>query len=178
MGGADTHDFTSAIDAMIARGIADPARIAVQGGSYGGYMSAWLATQEPRIAAAVPIAPVTNWYSQHFTSNIPFFDALFLDGDPEVPGDKFHSRSPVAFASRVTAPVLNIAGALDRCTPAGQAEEFHHAVLEHGGTSTLVIYPQEGHGVRGFPGQIDMNTRLLDFYAEHLGTSTTGLGVS
>ncbi|MDP9100872.1 MAG: S9 family peptidase [Actinomycetota bacterium] len=169
MGGADTQDFTSAIDAMIERGIADPARIAVMGGSYGGFMSAWLATQDQRIAAAVPIAPVTNWYSQHYTSNIPFFDALFLAGDPEVPGDNFHRRSPVSFASRVTMPVLNVAGALDRCTPAGQAEEFHHAVLEHGGASTLVIYPEEGHGVRAFPTMTDFCTRVLDFFALHLG---------
>jgi dipeptidyl aminopeptidase/acylaminoacyl peptidase len=171
MGGADTHDFLSGIDALVERGVADPDSIAVMGGSYGGYMAAWLVTQDSRFAAAIPISPVTDWYSQHFTSNIPFFDALFLDGDPEAPGDNFHARSPVAHASKVRSPCLNIAGALDRCTPPGQAEEFHRALLEHGVESQLLIYPQEGHGVRAFPAVIDVCTRILDFLGAHLRTS-------
>ena len=131
-------------------------------------MSSWLVTQDQRWAAAVPVSPVTNWYSQHFTSNIPYFDALFLDGDPEVPGDKFHLRSPVAHASKVTTPCLNIAGALDRCTPPTQAQEFHQALLEHGVESQLAIYPQEGHGVRAFPAVTDFCTRVVDWFEQHM----------
>jgi dipeptidyl aminopeptidase/acylaminoacyl peptidase len=164
MGGDDTHDFTSAVDALVERGVVDPTRVGLMGGSYGGFMSAWLVTQDQRWAAAVPIAPVTNWYSQHFTSNIPFFDALFLDGNPEEPGDKFHSRSPVAHASKVRTPCLNIAGALDRCTPPTQAQEFHRALLEHGVESMLAIYPEEGHGVRSFPAVTDFCARVLDWF--------------
>jgi Dipeptidyl aminopeptidases/acylaminoacyl-peptidases len=52
MGGADTHDYLSGIDAMIERGIADPARIGTMGVSYGGFMSAWLVTQDQRFKAA------------------------------------------------------------------------------------------------------------------------------
>ncbi len=168
MGGEDTAYFTSAIDALVGRGIVDPARVGLTGGSYGGYMSAWLVTQDQRWAAAVPVSPVTDWYSQHFTSNIPYFDALFLDGNPAVPGDKFHSRSPVAHASKVRTPCLNIAGALDRCTPPTQAREFHQALLEHGVESQLAIYPQEGHGVRAFPALIDFCTRLVDWFQKHM----------
>ena len=168
MGGADTHDFTSGVDALVERGLVDPARVGLMGGSYGGFMSSWLVTQDQRWAAAVPVSPVTNWYSQHFTSNIPYFDALFLDGDPEVPGDKFHSRSPVAHASKVTTPCLNVAGALDRCTPPTQAQEFHQALLEHGVASQLAIYPQEGHGVRAFPALTDFCARVLDWFQTHM----------
>ena len=168
MGGADTFDFISGVDALVERGLVDPARVGLMGGSYGGFMSSWLVTQDQRWAAAVPVSPVTNWYSQHFTSNIPYFDALFLDGDPEVPGDKFHSRSPVAHASKVTTPCLNVAGALDRCTPPTQAQEFHQALLEHGVESQLVIYPQEGHGVRAFPALTDFCARVLDWFQTHM----------
>jgi dipeptidyl aminopeptidase/acylaminoacyl peptidase len=168
MGGDDTWDFTSGVDALVERGIVDPARVGLIGGSYGGFMSSWLVTQDQRWAAAVPVSPVTNWYSQHFTSNIPYFDALFLDGDPEVPGDKFHLRSPVAHASKVRTPCLNIAGALDRCTPPTQAQEFHQALLEHGVESQLAIYPQEGHGVRAFPALTDFCTRVVDWFETHM----------
>ena len=168
MGGDDTNDFTSAVDTLVERGIVDPHRVGLIGGSYGGYMSSWLVTQDQRWAAAVPTSPVTNWYSQHFTSNIPHFDGLFLDGDPEVPGDKFHLRSPVAHASKVRTPCLNVAGALDRCTPPTQAQEFHQALLEHGVESQLVIYPQEGHGTRAFPAVIDYCTRLTTWFQTHM----------
>ena len=168
MGGEDTGDFTSAADALVERGLVDPARIGLIGGSYGGFMSSWLVTQDARWAAAVPLSPVTDWYSQHFTSNIPYFDALFLDGDPESPGDNFHARSPVLQASKVRTPCLNVAGALDRCTPPTQAREFHQALLEHGVESELVIYPQEGHGVRAFPAQIDLCTRVVSWFQRHM----------
>jgi dipeptidyl aminopeptidase/acylaminoacyl peptidase len=174
MGGADTGDFTAAADALVARGLADPTRIGLIGGSYGGFMSSWLVTQDTRWAAAVPLSPVTNWYSQHFTSNIPYFDALFLDGDPEVPGDNFHSRSPVMHASKVRTPCLNVAGALDRCTPPTQAREFHQALLDNGVESELVIYPQEGHGVRAFPGQIDLCTRIVEWFQRHMPAGPPG----
>ena len=66
-----------------------PPGSAVTGISYGGFMSAWLVTQDTRFAAAVPISPVANWYSQHRTCQIPFFDELFLDGDPSAPDGMF-----------------------------------------------------------------------------------------
>ncbi|MFN2538605.1 MAG: alpha/beta hydrolase family protein, partial [Mycobacteriales bacterium] len=170
MGGADTYDFTSAVDALADCGLIDPDRVGVMGGSYGGFMSSWLVTQDQRWAAAVPISPVTDWYSQHFSSNIPYFDQLFLAADETEPGSRFHSRSPVMQASRVTTPCLNVAGALDRCTPPTQAQEFHQALLEHGVESQLVIYPLEGHGVRAFPALNDFCTRLLDWFERHMPT--------
>jgi dipeptidyl aminopeptidase/acylaminoacyl peptidase len=164
MGGADTYDYLSGIDAMVERGIADPARIGVTGGSYGGFMSAWLITQDQRFAAAVPMAPSTNWYSQHHTSNIPHFDTLFLADDPRGRSGKFLDRSPLMFAGQVTTPTLQTTGALDRCTPPGQAVEFHNALRECGVESALAIYPGEGHGVRNFPALIDQCTRIVGWF--------------
>ena len=76
MGGADTNDYLSGIDAMIEREIADPARIGTMGVSYGGFMSAWLVTQDQRFKAAVAGSPVTEWYSFTFTSNIPYWTVV------------------------------------------------------------------------------------------------------
>lgn len=173
MGGEDSHDILAGVDALVASGIADPARLAVMGGSYGGFMTAWLITQDHRFAAAVPMAESSNWYSQHNTSNIPAFDTLFLGEPPSVAGGKHFTRSPVMYAGRVRTPVLHTTGALDRCTPPGQAIEFHRALVEHGVESECVIYPQEGHGVRQFPAVIDHLTRILDFLETHLGQATS-----
>ena len=168
MGGADTYDCLSGIDAMVERGIADPARIGVTGGSYGGFMSAWLITQDQRFAAAVPMAPSTNWYSQHHTSNIPFFDTLFLADDPRARTGRYPDRSPLLFADQVRTPTLQTTGALDRCTPPGQAVEFHTALRECGVESALAIYPGEGHGVRKFPALIDQCARTLGWFETHM----------
>jgi len=95
MGGADTHDYLSGIDAMIERGIADPARIGTMGVSYGGFMSAWLVTQDQRFRAAVAGSPVTEWYSLTFTTNIPRWGLWFLDNaDPEEIGNQVHTPQP------------------------------------------------------------------------------------
>jgi dipeptidyl aminopeptidase/acylaminoacyl peptidase len=168
MGGADTQDYVSGVDALVERGIADPRRIGVTGGSYGGFMSAWLITQDQRFAAAVAMAPCTDWYSQHHTTNIPYFDALFLADQPRARTGRYLDRSPLFFADQVRTPTLQTAGALDRCTPAGQAVEFHTALLECGVESALAIYPGEGHGVRRFPAVIDQCTRLLGWFERHM----------
>jgi dipeptidyl aminopeptidase/acylaminoacyl peptidase len=168
MGGADADDIRSGIDALVERGVADPARIGLIGGSYGGFMSSWLVTQDQRFAAAVPVSPVTDWYSQSFTSNIGGWGNSFLRADPEQPGTTVHTRSPVLQASKVRAPCLNIAGALDRCTPPTQAREFHQALLTHGVESELAIYPQEGHGVRSHPAVADYYTRIVLWFGKHM----------
>jgi len=167
MGGEDTHDYLTGIDALVIRGIADPRRLGVTGISYGGFMSAWLVTQDARFAAAVPISAVANWYSQHRTSQIPYFDALFLDGQPAAPNGLFYSRSPVMHAHRVRTPVLQLTGALDQNTPPTQALEFHRSLLEHGVVSVLATYPTAGHGIRGFPEVIDATTRYVGWFIDH-----------
>jgi len=169
MGGADTYDYLSGIDAMIERGIADPERIGTMGVSYGGFMSAWLVTQDQRFKAAVAGSPVTEWYSFTFTTNIPRWGLWFLDNaDPEETGNQAHTRSPVMHASKARTPTLLTAGARDGCTPAGQAREFYQALTGHGVDSELVIYPEEGHGVRRFPAVTDYLTRLVTWFERYM----------
>jgi dipeptidyl aminopeptidase/acylaminoacyl peptidase len=168
MGGADTYDCLSGLDYLVGQEIADPKRLGVMGVSYGGFMTAWLITQDPRFAAAVAVSPVTNQVTQHLISNIPDFVRLFLADEYINAGGKYFQRSPVMHAHKVKTPTLNICGALDRCTPPEEAVQFHNALLENGAKSVLVTYPEEGHGVRSYPAVIDYATRVTDWFCEHV----------
>jgi dipeptidyl aminopeptidase/acylaminoacyl peptidase len=168
MGGGDAEDLLAGVAAMVERGIADENRIGLIGGSYGGFMSSWLVTRDSIFAAAVPMSPVTDWYSQTLTSNIGVLRDIFLLADLESPGSHAHTRSPALNAAGVRTPCLNVAGALDLCTPPAQAEEFHRALTYHGVPSTLVIYPQEGHGVRLYPAVTDFLTRAGMWFEKYM----------
>lgn len=168
MGGADTHDYLSGLDALEKAGIADPKRIGVTGGSYGGYISNWLITQDQRFAASVPVAPIANWVSQHFACNVPSFCQMFLNDDVSNPTGKYFAHSPVHHAGRVRTPTLNICGALDHITPPGQALEFHRALQGLGVESVLLTYPTEGHGVRTMPAIFDFNARVMAWFLKHI----------
>jgi dipeptidyl aminopeptidase/acylaminoacyl peptidase len=168
MGGADTHDYLSGLDHLIERGIADPARIGVTGGSYGGYMTTWLITQDSRFAAAVAVSPVTNQVTEHLISNIGYFVSLFLEDTYVNAGGKYFERSPIMHAHKTKTPTLSTCGVLDRCTPPEEAVQFHNALLENGVESVLVTYPQEGHGVRKWPATVDHAARMVGWFEEHM----------
>lgn len=173
MGGADVQDHLSGLDRLVARGVTDPARIGVMGGSYGGFMTAQLVTRDQRFAAAISWAPHVNQVSQHLTSNIARFDELFLGDRYDNAGGRYFDRSPVMFAGRVRTPTLNIGGVLDKCTPASQAQEFHNALLLAGVKSALVIYPLEGHGIRHMPAYFDYAARVVSWFEEHMPARET-----
>jgi len=61
-----------------------------------------------------------------------------------------------------------LAGAVDQNTPLTQAVEFHRAVLEKGGKSTLLTYANAGHGIRNYPDIIDHTARYVDWFVRHL----------
>jgi dipeptidyl aminopeptidase/acylaminoacyl peptidase len=168
MGGTDTNDYLSGLDHLVAQGIADHKRIGVTGVSYGGFMTSWLITQDSRFAAAVSVAPVTNHVTQHLIGNIPQFVAAFLSDAYTNPNGKYFERSPVMHAQRVRTPTLNICGALDRCTPPEEALQFHNALLGSGARSVLVVYPEEGHGIRRLPAAIDYTARVVSWFEEHM----------
>jgi dipeptidyl aminopeptidase/acylaminoacyl peptidase len=168
MGGADSYDYLSGLDHLVERGIADPARLGVTGGSYGGYMTAWLITQDSRFGAAVAVSPVTNQVTEHLISNIGHFVALFLNDTYTNPGGKYFERSPVMHAHKAKTPTLSTCGVLDRCTPPEEAVQFHNALLENGVKSVLVTYPQEGHGVRKWPATVDYAARMVGWFEEHI----------
>ena len=168
VGGADARDLLAGIDHLISDGIACADRIGVIGGSYGGYMSAWLITQDPRFAAAVTIAPVADWISLLLTSHVPSSIEMMLGGSPDDRRSEYLARSPVAHADRVKTPTLIVTGELDRSTPPSQGVEFHHALKRSGAESVLLTYPGEGHGVRQFPAVIDFIARVYGWFQQHM----------
>ncbi|MEW6633448.1 MAG: prolyl oligopeptidase family serine peptidase [Pseudomonadota bacterium] len=173
MGGADADDILSGIEALVRKGLVDPDRVAITGTSYGGFMSAWLPTRSDRFAAAIPISPVGDWYSQHRTTQIPEFDALMLESSPWEEGGAYFTRSPAFYRQLNSVPTLVMAGGIDKSTPPGQALECHFAALRSGSPSALATYPNAGHSLRGYPEYIDTAARIvwwLDTYVR--GSST------
>lgn len=169
MGGGDLRDILAGVDALVRDGIAEDDRVAIMGGSYGGFMSSWAVTQTNRFAAAVPFAVVTNWVSFHNTTNIGQFDKLFLQADPYDPKGEYTARSPVYHAHKCTTPTLIIHGEVDLCTPLPQATEFYNALVEAGCRTELVVYPREGHGWTEREHQLDAWRRIESWLSEHLG---------
>ena len=168
MGGGDLQDILTGIDALVSEGIVDDKRVAITGGSYGGFMACWAVTQTDRFAASMPMAVVTNWLSFHNTTNIGQFDKLFLKADPYDPDGDYTTRSPVYHAAKCKTPTLILHGEDDLCTPVGQAVEFYNALVEAGCETELVVYPREGHGWTEREHQIDAWNRMRDWLDRHL----------
>jgi dipeptidyl aminopeptidase/acylaminoacyl peptidase len=168
MNGAETFDFLSGLDALVKNGVTNPERLGVTGGSYGANMTSWLVTQDKRFAAAVSVAPHTNQVTMRLISNIPHFVDMFIKDDFTNPNGKYYTRSPIMYVGNVVTPTLNIAGALDKCTPSEEAVQFHNALQMVGVKSVLAIYPNEGHGVRSFPAILDYSARLVGWFENHI----------
>ena len=168
MGGADVDDILSGVDHLVAQGVVRADRIGLTGSSYGGFMSAWLPKHRAQIAAAVCISPVSNWFSQHWTSNMPILEEIFIGGSPSGNSAGYLGRSPALSDAISGVATMILAGALDRCTPVGQAIELHRSILDQGSTSVLVTYPRDGHGLRSPRSYIDSAARSLDWFVRHL----------
>jgi len=168
MGGGDLQDILTGVDALVRDGLADDARVAITGGSYGGFMSSWAITQTDRFAAAMPFAVVTDWVSFHSTTNIGQFDRLYLQAEPWDAAGEYTNRSPVYHAHKCKTPTLILHGEDDLCTPLGQAFELYNALVEGGCEAALIVYPREGHGWTEGEHQLAAWNRIRDWLARHL----------
>lgn len=169
MGGLDLDDVLSGIRHVVDLGLADPARLGITGISYGGFMSSWAPARTDVFAASVARSPCTDWLLQHLTSNIAEFDRRFLDGAPFDPDSQYTSRSPLRHVDSITTPMLLFAGQHDLATPPSQAQVLHTALRERGVDTRLVLYPEEGHGVRNPLTVVDQCARMVAWFDAHLG---------
>jgi dipeptidyl aminopeptidase/acylaminoacyl peptidase len=121
-GGGDYRDIMAGVDELIRQGIADSARTAILGWSYGGYMTAWVVSQTARFKAARMGAGMSDVASMYGTTDIPGYIGLFFGGQPAAATrGLFLERSPLTHAHRVTTPLLILHGAADERVPPGQA---------------------------------------------------------
>jgi len=170
MGGGDLRDVVAAADVLAASGYVDPGRIAIMGGSYGGYLTLMALTKFPeRWAAGVAIVPFANWFTEyeHEDQTLRDSDRARM-GDPVEDAALWRDRSPIFFADRIRAPLLMLAGANDVRCPADEAEQVARAVRARGGVAELHVYPDEGHGFRRRENEIDAQRRTAAFLARHL----------
>jgi dipeptidyl aminopeptidase/acylaminoacyl peptidase len=91
MGGADVGDVLAGVDAAVEAGHADPDRLMLTGGSYGGFMAAWIPTRDRRFEASVAVSPVTDWWSERFDSSLGAWVGDFLGRSARV-----HRQEPRA----------------------------------------------------------------------------------
>lgn len=166
LGGKEFQDILDGIDKLDADGLIDPKRVAMMGGSYGGYMSALAATKgSKRYAAAINFAGIFSWWSFMGTSDIPHEMALvhwnqYCTDGPEA-SKACHEASPLAWMDNAKTPALIIHGKEDKRVPLGQAWEMYTAFKLKKVPTELVLYPREGHGLAERSHQIDCMNRII-----------------
>ena len=166
-GGGDYRDLMTVLDAVLARGRADPARLGIGGWSYGGEMSTWAITQTGRFKAAVVGAGVFDQQAEFETENEPQFDAWYF-GTPWEHPEVFARNSPATYIRNARTPTLILGGANDSSNPVGQSTGLYRALKHFGVETELVLYPGEGHSPRRLAHNIDMFERILHWYGQHL----------
>jgi dipeptidyl aminopeptidase/acylaminoacyl peptidase len=170
LGGGDTRDVVAGADYLVRKGIADPARVAVTGTSWGGYLTMTSLTQYPdRWAVGSANVPFLNWFTGHANSreDLQHWD-LENFGHPEKDHDLYYERSPFFFLDRISAPVQMICGTHDVRCPASESIAARDRLVELGKECDLVLYPDEGHGFLKIENVVDAKKRRAAFLARVL----------
>jgi dipeptidyl aminopeptidase/acylaminoacyl peptidase len=148
----------------------DPARAALWGGSYGGYMVlAGLAFQPGLWAAGVDIVGISSLVT--FLENTSAYRRAYREREyGTLARDRafLHAASPLTRIGDVTAPLFIIHGANDPRVPLSEAEQIHAALTGRGQECELLVYPDEGHGLAKRANRADALPRALAFLARHL----------
>jgi dipeptidyl aminopeptidase/acylaminoacyl peptidase len=178
-GGEELNDVLGAAQFILRTGFVDPAKLIVMGGSYGGYLTMMAVTRHPEMwAAAVPIVPFVNWFTEFENEDpqLQQYDCLFM-GDPVKDKALWLDRSPINFIDKVKAPLLILAGGNDPRCPKSEAQQVATAIKKQGGIAILKIYEDEGHGFARVENQIDAYQRVADFLRVHVPSPGCGCGI-
>jgi dipeptidyl aminopeptidase/acylaminoacyl peptidase len=165
------RDIRACVDYVVGAGIADPARIGIMGGSYGGYMVMAGMTEFPELfAAGVNLYGVVN-FETFFRHTEPWMAAIskVKYGDPDSEADLLHSLSPIHKIDRVVAPVLVLHGAHDTNVPVVEAEQVVENLTRRGIPVEYILFPDEGHGFMKTANRIRTSVATARWFSRYLG---------
>lgn len=169
-------DLLDSVAWAVKEGVADPKKVAIMGGSYGGYATlAGLAFTPDKFACGVDIVGPSNIFT--LLSTIPPYWAamkrqlIMRMGDPENPADKalLTKASPLFSADKIKAPLLIGQGQNDPRVKPAESEQIIAAMEKNGLPVTYVLYPDEGHGFARPDNRIDFYARAEGFLSKCLG---------
>jgi len=180
LGQRDAADLLDYLDSVLTDPelALDADRVGVMGGSYGGYMTAWLtahARSADRFAAAVVERGFLDPASFAGTSDIGWFFGDALVGDN---AEQVRAQSPMAGLDRVRTPTLVIHSERDYRCPLEQGQRYFAGLMSRGIPAQLLVFPGEGHGLTrtGQPRHRRQRfDHVLRWWAEHLPTSANRL---
>jgi dipeptidyl aminopeptidase/acylaminoacyl peptidase len=163
-------DLAYAVEWLKTSGGADGKRIAVTGGSYGGYMTLAAITLYPELwAAAVSTVGIANWES--FLKNTSGYRRKQREveyGSLEKDGDFLRSISPMAKVDKIKCPLFVIQGKNDPRVPYTEAEQIVKAVKDKGGIVQYKLYDDEGHGISKLKNRLDLFPQVADFLDKYM----------
>ncbi len=169
-------DLTWGVKHLVEQGTADPKRVAIMGGSYGGYATlAGVAFTPDVYAAAVSIVGPSNLITL-LDSIPPYWEAgrkLFHErmGDPTTPAGKaqLERQSPLNSAAKIKTPLLVVQGANDPRVKKAESDQIVVALRDRGFPVEYLVAPDEGHGFARPINNLAMYATIETFLAKHLG---------
>ena len=161
------QDVMTGVDALIARGTADPDRLFMYGWSYGGIMANWTATHTDRFKAIVSGASVADGRMQYAISDSRRWRFDYFKGSPFLDANYpiYQRESPVTHAKHAKSPTLFVVGSEDKRCPIEQSLMMYRAFKDHGVTTDLLIYPREDHGFVEPRHILDRAKRVAEWFA-------------
>jgi dipeptidyl aminopeptidase/acylaminoacyl peptidase len=167
-------DITDGVKWLIDQGIADPKRIGIYGGSYGGYATLAGITFTPDLyACAIDYVGVSNLFT--FMKTIPPYWKPYLAmmyemvGDPEKDKELMAAASPVMHADKIKAPLFIAQGRNDPRVNVDESDQMVEALKKRGVEVEYMVKDNEGHGFRNEENRFDFYNAMEKFWAKHLG---------
>jgi dipeptidyl aminopeptidase/acylaminoacyl peptidase len=164
------RDIEACVNYVVKAGIADPRRIGIMGGSYGGYMVMAGLTRYPEVfAAGADLFGVVN-FETFFAHTEPWMAAISKVeyGDPDTQKEMLRELSPIHEVDRVKAPTIVLHGANDTNVPVVEAEQVVASLKQRGVPVEYILFPDEGHGWRKTPNRIRSTVAIVRWFDRYL----------